>query len=313
MNGLKQIWMVAILMALAIVFLVAPAAARIGYSTIQQGDIIFIYEKHLDINDLSGERNVTRLVHYSDFNAGTIDDFILVKDASDFSVPSTLRFPDAAYHAWDSAGLIDVADYVFIEMPWISLDVVSGDTPADKLSNMTIIKGTLVTFKITSNVPNGFNLDTSPPYVELLFTTPENSQILVFGGVIYNLVNLTSFDTYVSETDDFTVSDTTHVMMGVWEVQALWLDTGDFTSFYGEGVDSNIVTFTIASTVPQTTTIAPITMTTVPQTTFINTSAVPLTTTTVPTTVPQTTTPGFESVIALIGLGVVAVLVLHRH
>lgn len=320
MTDSKHGWMFIILVAVAVAILVAPAAARIGYSTVQKGDTIFIHEKHLDITGLSGEGTVTRLVHYADLEAGSIDDFIPVIDASDFSVLSPVGFPGATYYAWDTSGLIDVTDYVVIDMPEITLDIVSGITLVDKLTNMTIIRGTPVTFQIVSNVPAGFNLDTSPPYVELLFTTPERSQILAFGGVSYNLIHLTNVDFYVSETGDFPVSDTTNVERGLWTVQARWLNTGEFTSFYGEGVDSNIVTFTIASTLtipPATVTTA---LTTVPPAITTTATPVPTTMTTVPpattatptTSVPSTTAPGFDAMITFIGLGAIALLVLRR-
>jgi PGF-CTERM protein len=315
--------MVVILFALALAFLVAPAAARIGYSTIQQGDVIFIYEKNLDINALSGNGTVTRLVHYADFTAGTTDDFITVADPNDFSVPSTVKFPGSTYYAWDSTGLIDATDYVVIEMPEITVYIVSGVTLVEKLTNMTIIVGTPVTFRIISNVPNGFNLATSPPYVELRFTTPTGGQTLTFGGVTYNRVYLTNVDIYVSETAGFSVSDTSNVERGLWKVQARWLNTGEFTSLYGEGVDSDIITFTIASVpVPTTTTVTtpptttPVPTTTTPSATTPTTATTPPTTTPIPTTtttVPPTTTPGFGAVIALIGLGALAILVLRKH
>jgi PGF-CTERM protein len=57
--------------------------------------------------------------------------------------------------------------------------------------------------------------------------------------------------------------------------------------------------------------VPPTTVTTVPPTTVPPTTVPP--TTVPPTTVPPTTTPGFGAVIALIGLGAVAVLVLRRH
>jgi PGF-CTERM protein len=320
----RQVGKVIILVVLAVACMVAPMAARIGYSTIQQGDIIFIYEKHLDVNGLSGEGTITRLVHYADLNAGTTDDFISVTDPGDFNVPSTVKFPGTPYYAWNSTGLISTTDYVIIEMPEISLDIVSGVTLVEKLTNMTIIEGTSVTFRIISNVPNGFNLQSSPPYVELRFTTPEGGQTTAFGGVNYGLVDLTNVDIYVSETDHFTVSDTTNVEKGIWNVQARWLDTGDFTSFYGEGVDSNVVSFTIASvpvilttvttaptvTIPTTATPAPPATTPVPPAT----TPLPATTTApVATTPVPTTTPGFGAVIALIGLGAVALLFLCRR
>jgi PGF-CTERM protein len=323
MANSKNLWMIAILILLAVVFLATPAAARIGYSTIQPGDIIFIYEKHLDVNDLSERGTITRLVHYADLTAGTTDDFIYVEDPNDFSVPSTVKFPGSPYYAWDSTGLIATTDYVIIEMPEISVDIVSGVTLVEKLTNMTIIEGTTVTFRIISNVPNGFNLDTSPPYVELRFTTPEGGQTTAFGGVNYGLVYLPSTDFYVSETDAYTVSDTSNVERGLWKVQARWLDTGDFTSFYGEGVDSSVISFTIASVQKTTTTVTTATPTTTTETTTIPpTTATPpptqttsMTTTTVPpatTIVTTTTTPGFGAIVALIGLGAVAILVLRR-
>jgi hypothetical protein len=178
----KQMGMVAILVTLALAVMAVPVTARIGYMGVEPGDVIFIYEKNLDVTAFNS--TVARFVHYADIPAGSVDDVIAVTSETDFNVPPTVKFPGEAYYASTAASL-GTTEFVLIDRPEISLDIVSGVTLVEKLTNMTIIEGTLVTFRIISNVPNGFNLATSPPYVELRFTTPEGGQTRVFGGVNY--------------------------------------------------------------------------------------------------------------------------------
>jgi PGF-CTERM protein len=230
--------MVALLAALTVAFLVAPVTARTGFDTIAPGDTIFVYEKHLDVSVFP---NITRFVHYSDLTAGTTDDFIAVTNATDFNVPATTKFPGEAYYAWSAAGLISTTSFVVIDMPEISIDVVNGDTLVDKLNDKVITKGTPVTFRVTSNVPSGFGLPPFP-YVELRFTTPDGGQTRSFGGNSYSNVSLTGVDFYLSP-----VADTTDVTSGLWQVNARWTNSAPFNDFYGEGLDSAVRSFTIAS------------------------------------------------------------------
>jgi PGF-CTERM protein len=241
-----KVLMVAFLVVLAAALLVGPVAARIGYNQIQAGDTIFIYEKNLTFVDFT---DITRLVHYSDFSAKSVDD-VIAATPSGFNVPSTVKFPGEVYYAWNAAGFISDTDYVVIDMPEISVDIVNGVTLVDKLNDKTITKGTNVTFRIISNVPSGFNVS-SPAFVELRFTTPDGGQTRSFGGVDYTKVNLTSVDFYTRNagnvTDGFGVSTTDDVTSGLWQVRAMWPNTATFNEFYGEGVDSSVKSFTIAS------------------------------------------------------------------
>jgi PGF-CTERM protein len=239
----QKVWIFALLIALSVAILVAPVAARTGYDVIAPGDTIFVYEKGLDVSAFA---DITRFVHYADLGAGSVDDVIAVTDATDFSVPSTVKFPGGVYYASTAAALGDT-DFVVIDMPSISVDVVNGQTLVDKLNDKTITKGTPVTFRIISNVPAGFNDPASPAYVELRFTTPEGGQTRAFGGVDYTTVDLTAVDFYVSNVDDFDTSDTTDVTSGLWQVNARWPNGAEFNDFYGEGVDSAVRSFTIAS------------------------------------------------------------------
>jgi Predicted solute binding protein len=256
MKSTQKVWMVALLAALTVALLVAPAAARTGYDGIVSGDTIFIYEKGLNVTSFTG--TVTRFVHYDDVTTFAVDDVIAVTDEGNFNVPSTVKFPGGVYYA--SGAALGNTEFVIIDMPEISIDVVNGDTLVDKLNDRIITKGTPITFRITSNVPAGFNDANFIPYVELRFTTPDGGQTRIFGvnatgaDINYARVNLTGVDFYVSNVPGFDPSDTTTVTSGLWQVNARWPannaltpDANEFFDFYGEGLDSAVRSFTISA------------------------------------------------------------------
>lgn len=247
MKSIKNVLMVAILVTLTVALLVAPVTARQGYDNIDPGDTIYIYEAGLNVANLtSGNGTITRLVHYSgDVGTSGTDDNINIGNASNFEVFSTVKFPGEVYYAWNAGGFINASQYVVIDTPSVSVDVMLANAN-DILNDKTITKGTNVQFRLRSNVPAGFDVVNGfPPYVELRFTNPDAGTVNVFG----NSTGLGTFNLTEDQTRT-AVLDTSDVDTGNWAVKAYWKNSGAFTDFYGDGVDSSLVSFSIGTAKP---------------------------------------------------------------
>ena len=235
-----KVWMVALLLITAA--LVLPVSARTGYDGIESGDTIFLYENHLNLSALGYTTAPYKLIAFEDTDPV---DTVTFADFNDFNVPDTMMV-GKVYRAYNGANPTAGNTSVSVAKPYVTVDVMLA-AGNDKLNEKTITKGTNLQFRLKSNVPSGFDLPDFPPYVELRFTNPDGGSVDTFGTLGSTAgINLTGDEIRTL------AADTTDVRSGLWKVQAIWRNTAPagyplFNDFYGDGVDSSIVTFTMAS------------------------------------------------------------------
>lgn len=260
MKRTTKVWIVSALVLLMAAMLVAPVAARDGWNEVEDTDTIFWYEKNLDF--ATNFADAIELVHYTDetvFGSPT-NDRVILDTPGDFTLPMT-KYEDTYYIRNGTANRGSVT----IAKPYVTLDVVNGVTLVDKLNDRTVTKGTPVAFRLRSNVPGGFVGSGEVPYLELRFTSPNTGQTRIFGTrsddivapfdpanyVYTELIQQDFYTTNGASFDFYSVTD--DVLSGVWQVRAQWVApaaagcAAGFCDFYGEGVDSNTVSFTMGA------------------------------------------------------------------
>ncbi|RZN35627.1 MAG: DUF3821 domain-containing protein, partial [Methanophagales archaeon ANME-1-THS] len=232
-----RVMLIAALVVLAA--LTMPVMARIGYDTIVSGDTVFIYEQ-VNLCGLGFTQNGQL------FALGANDE---VKDTFSFTNCSDVRIPSTVIQnqPYYNGTTISGSAYVVFKKPTLNIDVMASNK-LDVLNEKTVTKGTPVYFRVSSNVPSGFNVTTSPPYVEIRFTNPDGGSVNVFGNVsTFATQNLTGEEEFIG------LVDTSNVKSGTWKVQALWKSTAPFNDLYNRGVDSSAVFFTIGAAKPKIT------------------------------------------------------------
>ncbi|MDD5419960.1 MAG: DUF3821 domain-containing protein, partial [Methanomicrobiaceae archaeon] len=180
MKSITKVMVVTVAMLLAAALLVAPAAARDpGIQDIESGDTIYVGESGLDLTALG---DVTRLVKYDDFGAGTIARSIVVGDPEDFDLRATaVGGQTGQYFAWDADGLINDT-WVFIEEPDTTLDVrVYTATTSDSVDGRTVSRGVSdLRFRLNNNLADLY--DNSTAQYRVTVTTPTGGRITNLAG-----------------------------------------------------------------------------------------------------------------------------------
>lgn len=274
--------------------LVFPSAARTDIQTIQNGDMVFIYEQDLDITALrTGGNVVTSLRKYQDDDPakGLLRDIPVADDTSFSLIPEAFGDTLGIWRAFNAtAGAMGT---VIVRIPSVSIDaVLASPNHVDTITGLTIPESTRIAFKIVSiDVGSTYRAGALfPATVDLVMTTPGGAQLTTIQGRDFSRMNVSS---QVFYTDDpgrpgaITLEGLGGT--GTFAIQAKWRDPA---SFYMQAPASNIISFTVGRPATTPTTPAPATTPTTPRTTATTpvpvttpaTTAIPTTTTAAPTT-----------------------------
>ncbi len=302
---MKKKWqmtcIICIIIILSSLIFTTPVTARTPtINAIERGDMIFVYERGLDLTNLrdAGNNPVSSLRRYHDDDPGKALLYeIQISDDTNVNVlDSEVAGRYGIYYAYNSTVAVERSRYVQIEKPTLSVDVVLGNPyhyeSAAKLSR--IPDTTKLAIQIISpNVGASYRVGTKYyAQVDIILTGPGGSERMIIGNSDLSAINLTGTETY-SDTDaargTFTLND---MGVGRYEVQARWRNPQGFAN-YAE--DSNIVSFNIGAFTPAPTpTATPIPTTPEPTPTPLSTPTVkPVTPgpTPAPTQTPEPVTP----------------------
>ncbi len=255
MKSMTKLMVVAMLLVAALV--VAPAAAREGwtnptndevYYNITSGDTIFAGEEHLNISALFGGEKNGRLVHFSDPSTGAADKIIEVADAHDFElIKTTVGSTTGTYYAFnksgDPIGAIkgDERKYVVVDIPKVTLDVVLDNSRTDSVDGKSVTRDNVLAFKLQNNLAGAFSDDKYAPQMKIEVYAPGGGTLTKFGDVKLDDVRLNKSTIYV---ENITLADEE---AGAYTAQAKWYAGKNVpgSSFYDKGYDSNTVTWEI--------------------------------------------------------------------
>jgi hypothetical protein len=296
-----RILLFGVVSVLVVILLVAPSAGRSPtIKDIQSSDLIFVYERNLDLSALHGNSGtvVSSLRHYSDFTAGAVDNTIFIGDENAYTVlAAEVGGVYGPYYAWNASGLIDDGTggthryyYVDIQEPAVALDVVlAAPNHVYSVEGLTISQTTPLAFKVTApRVGSGYHAgDLYPAQVSIVLRGPEGAERTLIGGVNHVGLNVSATQFYTDDPGRVGYFDLSTQDAGTYSFQAKWTNPPEFAD---EAMDSNIVTFSIRGNPTDTApTTAPTQSPTMTVTTAMTTPA-ETGTTTVPTTAPSTTT-----------------------
>ncbi len=221
---------------LAIALLASPAAARDGLAGISAGDTIYVGEEDLDLTGVAP--GITRLVHYYDFTAGTVDNIIDVPTANTFDLSAAdVGGITGTYYAWGASGLVAGNPFVIVKTPDVTLDVVLDSSRTDSVNGKSVSRDTVLAFKVQNNV-NGLYAVPAVAFMDIEVTTPAGGRITQFGGVGTDNVPINASTVYVGGIA------LTDAAAGTYAAQARW---NDATGLAGKGYDSNTVSFEVTT------------------------------------------------------------------
>ncbi|WP_164913765.1 MEMAR_RS02690 family S-layer glycoprotein [Methanoculleus taiwanensis] len=219
---------------LAIALLASPAAARDGLKGVSVGDAIYVGEDDLDLTGVAP--GITRLVHYSDFTAGSADSIIDVANANDFDLSAeSVGGTTGTYYAWDNAGLIAGNPFVIVKIPVATLDVVLNDSRTDSVNGKSVSRGTPLAFELQNNL-GGLYATPAAALMDIEVTTPVGGRVTQFGGISTAHIPINRSKVYVG---GITLEDTE---AGTYTAQARW---NDQTGLAEKGYDSNTICFEV--------------------------------------------------------------------
>ncbi len=222
---------------ISIALISSPAAARDGLKGIYSGDTIYAGEEDLDLTGVAP--GITRLVHYYDFTAGTVDNMIDVASANNFDLSAAyVGGITGTYYAWDNAGLIAGNPFVVVTVPAVTLDVVLNDSRTVSVNGKSVSCGTPLAFALQNNV-GGLYATPAVAFMDVEVTTPAGGKLIQFGGVGPAGVPINASKIYVGGINLASVE------AGIYTAQARW---NDATGLADKGYDSNTVSFQV--TVP---------------------------------------------------------------
>ena len=215
MKSMTKLMVVAMLLVAALV--VAPAAAREGwtnptndevYYNITSGDTIFAGEEHLNISTLfgdgDGKAKEGRLVHFSDPSTGAADKIIEVADAHDFElIKGTVGSTTGTYYAYNKTGdaigpVGDGRRYVVVDIPKVTFDVVLNNSRTDSVDGKSVTRDNVLAFKLQNNIAGAFPTDeTYAAKMKIEVYAPGGGTLTTFGGVKLDNVRLNKSTLYV--------------------------------------------------------------------------------------------------------------------
>jgi PGF-CTERM protein len=240
--SMKSITKLMIVAVIAIALLAAPSAAvRQDANNLTSGDVIFVYERGLDLTDLNTD--ITALAYYSDLLSGSPDNVITVgADRASFNILAgdVGEFYNKLYYALDGAGN-RTSSYVNIKKADVKLDVRINGT-SDSVNGKTVTATTELAFKITNNIGTAFNGTVKPTaqqcYIEI--TTPGGGKIQAVGDANFQVINLTA--------SEIILSDRAFSMDGFEAgTYSAIVKFGSASDFYNKDVGANTVTFDVTT------------------------------------------------------------------
>jgi len=224
MKSMTKLMVVAMILVAALV--VAPVAARDP----AVNSTIFIGEENLNVAAFApGD---TRLVHYSSVQDRAVDDEIVVTGGIITEAKKGIKTGN--YYVDD--GLAN--KYLNVRSPEATLDVrLNATNPVDSVAGKSVTRNTELVFRLANNLiplpsPNG--------NMRIEVTLPGGGVVTQVGNATntVNVGNIAANGT-TAITAPFTLSSA-----GTYTAQAKW-PRG--TDFFGEGFDSNTVTFEVAT------------------------------------------------------------------
>ncbi|HMA04576.1 MAG TPA: DUF3821 domain-containing protein [Methanomicrobiales archaeon] len=270
-----------VLVVLLWAILAVPSAARTSIQTIQNGDMIFIYEQNLDITALrTGANPVASLRKYQDDDpTKALLREVAVSDDTSFSlIPEEFGDLRGVYIAFNPA--VGAMGRVVVQLPSVSIDaVLASPNHVDSIAGLTIPEDTPIAFKITSvDVGSTYHAGSLfPATVDLVLTAPGGAQLTTILGRDFSAMHVSRQVFYTDDPGRPGAISLGSLGAGSYSVQAKWRDPA---SFENQAPDSNIITFTIGKKIAVQTTPTPVTTPVTTQTTA----------TTVRQTIPPTTT-----------------------
>lgn len=271
-------------------FPVCPAAARTTIQGIQPGDMIFVYEEHLDLTGLrTGGNTITSLRKYQDDSPtrGAVLREIPVPDDTNFSpVPEAFGNLLGIYYAWNQTG--GAMNSVVVRSPSVSIDaVLASPNHSDSIKGLTIPEDTAIAFKIVSTDVGAFYHAGAlyPATVDLVLTAPGGAQLTTIGGKDFSKMNVSAQVFYTDDPGRPGTITLQGLGTGTFSVQAKWSTP---PSFDAQAPDSNALTFVIGKRVAVGTTPVPVTTAITTRTTTTTPARVTTAETTPP---PPPTTP----------------------
>ncbi len=285
-RSLRSFMAGAILILALGLLIAAPAAARTNIQTIQNGDMIFVYEQNLDISGLrTGGNPVTSLNKYTNDDPATGSLLLQVPVTNDMSfdvLPEAFDNLLGVYFAFNP--MAGTMGRVVVQVPTVSISpVLASPYHNENITGITVPEDTAIAFRITSvyvgSVYHAGNL--YPATVDLVLTTPGGGQLTTIEGLDFSRMNVSSQEFFTDDPGRPGPITLQGLGKGTFSVQAKWHDPA---SWQNQAPDSNSLSFAIGGTTPTT---APTTMTTRTTVATTITTTVP---TTIPTTVPTTAT-----------------------
>jgi PGF-CTERM protein len=236
MKSMTKLMVVAMLLVAALV--VAPAAAR----TVVSGDTVYVGEEKLSFGaKFTDPTNITKLVHYSDPTAGTVDKTIMVAPPFELT-KSDVGTTTGEYYAFNgtssAANRSLNSGKVDIQIPTAKLDVMlAAGLRKDSVDGKSVTRKDDLFFKLENNL-HGFKGLTGTAYnMSIDVTLPGGGVTNVPFGV--DLTENVAVNGTTYESPDLNLSK---AEAGTYTAAAKWPKN---TDFYDKGFDSNAVTFEV--------------------------------------------------------------------
>jgi hypothetical protein len=237
MKSMTKLMVVAMLLVAALV--VAPAAAA---RTIESGDTVYVGEEKLSFGaKFTDPTNITKLVHYSDPTAGTVDKTIMVAPPFELT-KSDVGTTTGEYYAFNgtssAANRSLNSGKVDIQIPTAKLDVMlAAGLRKDSVDGKSVTRKDDLFFKLENNL-HGFKGLTGTAYnMSIDVTLPGGGVTNVPFGV--DLTENIAVNGTTYESPDLNLSK---AEAGTYTAAAKWPKN---TDFYDKGFDSNAVTFEV--------------------------------------------------------------------
>ena len=202
------------------------------YKGILSGNTLYFGEEGLNLTCLG---SVQRLVHYTNFSAGTVDAVIYVPDCRSFDPVAGGNLTPGRYYAWGSDGILGGRPWVEIREPCTGLDVLLGGTNTS-VDGTSLTRNAVLDFALENNLEG---LHTTPAAIamDIEVTMPGGGRLVRFGGVDLRGIPVNASTVYAR---GISLNDTNP---GTYTARAVWPSASDFA---GKGYNSNTVSFEIA-------------------------------------------------------------------
>jgi len=202
------------------------------YKGIQSGNTFYFGEEGLNLTCLG---SVQRLVHYTNFSAGTVDAVIYVPDCRSFDPVAGGNLTPGRYYAWGSDGILGGRPWVEIREPCTGLDVLLGGTNTS-VDGTSLTRNAVLDFALENNL-GGLHTTPAAIAMDIEVTMPGGGRLVRFGGVDLRGIPVNASTVYAR---GISLNDTNP---GTYTARAVWPSASDFA---GKGYNSNTVSFEIA-------------------------------------------------------------------